>query len=159
LKTPGRIRETVTLFPQSQNKRESKIIKERGRKRERERGERKERESKREREKKKEAVDFSVSETARNRPMRNKARARNFSENVDRVYSLLFLRKKKEPNRNPSSSARRSPERRIRPFAKAATLIRSALARMIGERVASETVISICSAGPTLGRRGVRSKE
>jgi hypothetical protein len=65
LKTPGRIRETVTLFPQSQNKRESKIIKERESKRERER---KEGESKRkkEREKKKEAVELSVSLTARN---------------------------------------------------------------------------------------------
>jgi hypothetical protein len=48
LKTSGRIRETVTLFPQSQNKRESKILKERE-KRERER---KERESARERERK-----------------------------------------------------------------------------------------------------------
>jgi len=64
--------------------------------------EKKERAKEKEREKKKEAVELSVSRTARNWPMRNKARARNFSENVDRVYSLLFLWKKKEPDRNPS---------------------------------------------------------
>jgi hypothetical protein len=51
LKTPGRIRETVTLFPQSQNKTESKIIKERERKRERE-SEKKESKRERERERK-----------------------------------------------------------------------------------------------------------
>jgi hypothetical protein len=50
LKTPGRIRETVSLFPQSQNKRESKIIKEREREREREKKARvKEREREKER--------------------------------------------------------------------------------------------------------------
>jgi hypothetical protein len=59
LKTPGRIRETVTLFPQSQNKRESKIIKERERKKEREREREKKERAKRERERKKEAVDIS----------------------------------------------------------------------------------------------------
>jgi outer membrane biosynthesis protein TonB len=74
----------------------------RERERERERREKRKREQKREREReKKEAVDFSVSEPARNLPMRNKARARNFSENmwIGFIRCCFFERK-----RNPTET-------------------------------------------------------